>query len=119
MPIPMINVLNGGMHADNGSDLQEIMLFPHGAKKFKHALQMGSEVFHCLKKELKDQGMSTTIGDEGGFAPTLHSNDHAIELLLNSIEKAGFNVGRDISLALDVESRTEIREYIFQVRTYN
>ena len=102
LPIPMINVLNGGMHADQGSDFQEIMLFPHGAKNFKHSLQMGSEVFHCLKKELKSQGMGTTVGDEGGFAPALHSNDQAIELLLNSIEKAGFNVGRDISLALDV-----------------
>tara|TARA_B100000427_G_C15504520_1_gene593337 strand:- start:865 stop:2148 length:1284 start_codon:yes stop_codon:yes gene_type:complete len=102
MPVPMINVLNGGMHADQGSDLQEIMLFPHGAKNFTNALQMGSEVFHTLKKELKKQGLSTTVGDEGGFAPSLHSNDHAIELLLNSIEKAGFNVGKDMSLALDI-----------------
>ncbi len=102
MPVPMINVLNGGMHADQGSDLQEIMLFPHGAKNFTNALQMGSEIFHNLKKELKKQGLSTTVGDEGGFAPSLLSNDHAIELLLNSIEKAGFTIGKDVSLALDV-----------------
>ena len=91
MPIPMINVLNGGMHADQGSDIQEIMLFPHGAKNFTNALQMASEIFHSLKSELKRQGWSTTVGDEGGFAPSLHSNDQAIEILLNSIEKAGYN----------------------------
>ena len=102
MPVPMINVLNGGMHADQGSDLQEIMLFPHGAKSFNESIRMGSEVFHSLKKELKKQGLNTTVGDEGGFAPALKSNDHAIELLLNSIEKSGFHVGKDISLALDV-----------------
>ena len=102
MPIPMINVLNGGMHADQGSDLQEIMLFPHGAESFSKSIQMGSEVFHCLKNELKSHGLNTTVGDEGGFAPALKSNDHAIEMLLNSIEKAGFVVGKDISLALDV-----------------
>ena len=102
MPVPMINVLNGGMHADQGSDLQEIMLFPHGAKSFNDSIRMGTEVFHSLKKELKKQGLNTTVGDEGGFAPALKSNDHAIELLLNSIEKSGFHVGKDISLALDV-----------------
>ena len=102
MPVPMINVLNGGMHADQGSDLQEIMLFPHGAKSFNESIRMGAEVFHSLKKELKKQGLNTSVGDEGGFAPALKSNDHAIELLLNSIEKSGFHVGKDISLALDV-----------------
>ena len=102
MPVPMINVLNGGMHADQGSDLQEIMLFPHGAKSFSQSIQMGSEVFHCLKNDLKKQGLSTAVGDEGGFAPALKSNDHAIELLLGSIEKSGFEIGKDISLALDV-----------------
>ena len=102
MPVPMINVLNGGMHADQGSDLQEIMLFPHGATSFNESIRMGAEVFHSLKKELKKQGLNTTVGDEGGFAPELKSNDHAIELLLDSIEKSGFHVGKDISLALDV-----------------
>ena len=115
MPVPMINVLNGGMHADQGSDLQEIMLFPHGAKNFKHSLQMGSEVFHCLKKELKKQGLGTTVGDEGGFAPALLSNDHAIELLINSVEKAGFNVGKDISLALDVAASSFYKDYKYHL----
>ncbi len=116
MPVPMINVLNGGMHADQGSDLQEIMLFPHGAKNFKHSLQMGSEVFHCLKKELKKQGLGTTVGDEGGFAPSLKSNDHAIELLLNSIEKAGFNIGNDISLALDVAASSFYKNHKYHLK---
>ena len=116
MPVPMINVLNGGMHADQGSDLQEIMLFPHGAKNFKHSLQMGSEVFHCLKKELKKQGLGTTVGDEGGFAPALKSNDHAIELLLNSIEKAGYNIGNDISLALDVAASSFYKDHKYHLK---
>ena len=110
MPIPMINVLNGGMHADQGSDIQEIMLFPHGAKNFTNALQMASEIFHSLKSELKKQGLSTTVGDEGGFAPSLHSNDQAIEILLNSIEKAGYNVGSDVSLALDVAASSFFKD---------
>ena len=110
MPIPMINVLNGGMHADQGSDIQEIMLFPHGAKNFTNALQMASEIFHSLKSELKKLGLSTTVGDEGGFAPSLHSNDQAIEILLNSIEKAGYNVGSDVSLALDVAASSFFKD---------
>ena len=110
MPIPMINVLNGGMHADQGSDIQEIMLFPHGAKNFTNAIQMASEIFHSLKSELKKQGMSTTVGDEGGFAPSLNSNDQAIEILLNSIEKAGYNVGSDVSLALDVAASSFFKD---------
>ncbi len=103
MPVPMINVLNGGMHADQGSDLQEIMLFPHGAKNFKHSLQMGSEVFHCLKKELKKQGLGTTVGDEGGFAPALKSNDHAIELLLNSLDVAASSFYKNHKYHLKVD----------------
>ena len=110
MPIPMINVLNGGMHADQGSDIQEIMLFPHGAKNFTNAIQMASEIFHSLKSELKKQGLSTTVGDEGGFAPSLNSNDQAIEILLNSIEKAGYNVGSDVSLALDVAASSFFKD---------
>ena len=78
------------------------MLFPHGAESFSRSIQMGSEVFHCLKNELKSHGLGTTVGDEGGFAPALKSNDHAIEMLLNSVEKSGFIIGKDISLALDV-----------------
>ena len=116
MPIPMINVLNGGMHADHGSDLQEIMLFPHGAESFAHSLQMGAEVFQCLKKEIKKQGMSTTVGDEGGFAPSLKSNDHAIEMLLKSIEISGFKIGKEISLALDVAASSFYKDNKYHLR---
>ena len=102
MPVPMINVLNGGMHADRGSDIQEIMLFPSGAISFSESLRMGSEIFHTLKGELKNLGLSTTVGDEGGFAPRLKSNEHAIEILLNAIEKSNYRAGTDVYLALDV-----------------
>ena len=102
MPVPMINVLNGGMHADRGSDIQEIMLFPCGATSFSESLRMGSEIFHTLKNELKNLGLSTAVGDEGGFAPRLQSNEHAIELLLNAIEKSNYKAGKDVFLALDV-----------------
>jgi enolase len=102
LPVPMINVLNGGMHADGGSDIQEIMLFPIGASSFSEAIRMGVEIFHELKKELKSNGLATTVGDEGGFAPQLQSNEHAIELLLNAIEKTSYKTGKDVFLALDV-----------------
>jgi len=102
MPIPMINVLNGGMHANRGSDIQEIMLFPCGAVSFSESIRMGSEIFHTLKKELNNLGLSTTVGDEGGFAPSLTSNEHAIELLLSAIERSGYDAGKDVFLALDV-----------------
>ena len=102
LPVPMINVLNGGMHADGGSDIQEIMLFPVGASSFSEAIRMGAEIFHELKKELKSNGLATTVGDEGGFAPQLQSNEHAIELLLNAIEKTSYKTGKDVFLALDV-----------------
>ena len=102
LPVPMINVLNGGMHADGGSDIQEIMIFPVGAISFSESMRMGTEIFHELKKELKSKGLATTVGDEGGFAPQLKSNEHAIELLLNAIEKTGHKTGKDLFLALDV-----------------
>ena len=102
LPVPMINVLNGGMHADGGSDIQEIMIFPVGAISFSESIRMSTEIFHELKKELKSKGLATTVGDEGGFAPQLKSNEHAIELLLNAIEKAGYKTGKDLFLALDV-----------------
>lgn len=102
LPVPMINVLNGGMHADGGSDIQEIMVFPVGAISFSESMRMGAEIFHELKKELKSKGLATTVGDEGGFAPQLKSNEHAIELLLNAIEKTGHKTGKDLFLALDV-----------------
>ena len=102
LPVPMINVLNGGMHADGGSDIQEIMIFPVGAISFSESMRMGAEIFHELKKELKSKGLATTVGDEGGFAPQLKSNEHAIDLLLNAIEKTGHKIGKDLFLALDV-----------------
>jgi len=116
MPVPMINVLNGGMHADKGSDLQEIMLFPHGANTFSDSIRMGSEVFHQLKKELKKQGLGTTVGDEGGFAPCLKSNEHAIEMLLNAIESSGYKVGSEISLALDVAASSFCKDGIYSLK---
>ena len=101
LPVPMMNILNGGSHADNKIDIQEFMIMPFGANTFKEGLQMGTEVFHTLKSVLKDKGMSTNVGDEGGFAPSLGSNEEAIEVVLQAIEKAGFKPGEDIHIALD------------------
>jgi enolase len=101
VPTPMMNVLNGGAHADNTVDLQEFMIFPVGAPNFAEALRWGSEVFQQLKKVLKSKGLSTSVGDEGGFAPNLASNREAIELVLTGIEKAGYRPGEDIAIALD------------------
>jgi enolase len=101
LPAPMMNVLNGGAHADNNVDLQEFMLFPLGAPSFSEALRWGSEVFHRLKAVLAEKGYSTSVGDEGGFAPNLGSNREAVELVLLAIEKAGYRPGEDISIALD------------------
>ena len=102
LPVPMMNVLNGGAHADNNLDFQEFMILPAGAATFSRALQMGAEVFQHLKKVLSDKGLSTTVGDEGGFAPNLKSNAEALELLMAAIEKAGYLPGEDVVLALDV-----------------
>ncbi|MDZ7741451.1 MAG: phosphopyruvate hydratase [Bacteroidota bacterium] len=101
LPIPMMNILNGGSHADNSIDFQEFMIMPVGAGTFTEALRMGAEVFHNLKKVLKDQGFSTNVGDEGGFAPNLKSNEDAIKVVLQAIEKAGYKAGEDIFIALD------------------
>lgn len=101
LPIPMMNILNGGSHADNSIDFQEFMAMPVGATSFSHALQMGTEVFHHLKDVLKKKGYSTNVGDEGGFAPNLKSNEEAIEVILMAIEKAGYKPGKDIYIALD------------------
>jgi enolase len=102
LPVPMMNILNGGAHADNTVDFQEFMIMPVGAATFPDAIRMGAEVFHNLKKLLKDAGMTTSVGDEGGFAPNLKSNEEAIEVILKAIEKAGYNAGEDICIALDV-----------------
>ena len=101
LPVPMMNVLNGGVHADNTVDFQEFMIMPAGAETFSSALRMGVETFHTLKKILKEHGYSTSVGDEGGFAPHLKSNVEAIELILEAIEAAGFKAGEDIFIALD------------------
>jgi enolase len=104
MPVPMMNIINGGSHADNSVDLQEFMVMPAGAESFSHALQMGAEIFHNLKKVLSDKGYSTAVGDEGGFAPNLKSNEEAIEVILMAIEKAGYVPQDDILIALDPAS---------------
>ena len=104
MPMPMMNVLNGGSHADNNVDIQEFMIIPVGARSFKHSLQIGSEIFHKLKSILKNKGLSTSVGDEGGFAPNLKSNEEALALLCQAVEKSGYNLDTDISFALDVAS---------------
>ncbi len=101
LPMPMMNILNGGMHAANNLDLQEFMIVPKGGKTFKEALRIGSEIFHSLAKVLSDKGLSTGVGDEGGFAPDLKSNDQGIEMILHGIEKAGYRPGEDVVLALD------------------
>ena len=101
LPVPMMNILNGGSHADNSVDVQEFMVAPYGAPSFAEALRMGAEVFHTLKKVLKKKGYSTAVGDEGGFAPNLKSNDEALEVILEAISQSGYRAGVDIGLALD------------------
>lgn len=101
LPCPMMNIINGGAHADNHIEFQEFMIRPHHAKTFSEAIRWGAEVFHCLKKILKKNGLSTAVGDEGGFAPKLESNEKALDLILKAIEEAGYRPGEDISLALD------------------
>ncbi|MEY8302798.1 phosphopyruvate hydratase [Anaerosalibacter bizertensis] len=107
LPVPMMNILNGGEHADNNVDIQEFMIMPVGANSFREALQMGAEVFHSLKAVLKDKGLNTAVGDEGGFAPNLTSNEEALKTIVEAIEKAGYKPGEDVRLALDVAA-TEI-----------
>ena len=101
LPVPMMNILNGGLHADNNVDLQEFMIMPFGGKTFADALRMGSEVFHNLKKILHDKKLSTSVGDEGGFAPNVSSNEEAVELILEAVAKAGYKAGSDVKIALD------------------
>ncbi|NLY89839.1 MAG: phosphopyruvate hydratase [Firmicutes bacterium] len=104
LPVPMMNILNGGKHADNTVDIQEFMIMPVGAPSFSEALRMGTEVFHSLKAVLKAAGLNTAVGDEGGFAPNLKTNEETIEIILKAVEKAGYKPGTDIGLALDVAS---------------
>jgi len=102
LPLPMMNILNGGEHADNNLDIQEFMIMPAGAPNFREALRMGAEVFHSLKSLLNSKGLSTSVGDEGGFAPNLKSNEEAIVLIIEAIKKAGYKAGKDVYLAMDV-----------------
>jgi len=116
MPVPMMNILNGGSHADNLIDIQEFMVMPFGASSFSEGLRWGTEIFHHLKEVLKSRGMSTNVGDEGGFAPNLGSNEEAIQVVLEAIEKAGFTAGKDIFIALDAASSEFYKngKYIFE-----
>ncbi|WP_027421036.1 phosphopyruvate hydratase [Crocinitomix catalasitica] len=116
LPVPMMNILNGGSHADNKIDIQEFMVMPFGAKTFSEGLQIGTEIFHTLKSVLKKKGHSTNVGDEGGFAPSLGSNDEAIEVVLEAIEKAGYRPGEDVYIALDAASSEFYKEgkYVFE-----
>ncbi|MFH0986107.1 MAG: phosphopyruvate hydratase [Candidatus Omnitrophota bacterium] len=104
LPVPMMNIINGGVHADNNVDLQEFMIMPFGAENFKDALRMGAEVFHHLKKILHDKKLSTAVGDEGGFAPNLTSNNEALDVIMDAIAKAGYQAGKDVKIALDPAS---------------
>jgi enolase len=117
MPVPMMNILNGGSHADNLIDIQEFMVMPFGASSFSEGLRWGTEIFHHLKAVLKSKGLSTNVGDEGGFAPNLGSNEEAIQLVIQAIEKAGFRPGEDVYIALDAASsefyNSEKGKYIF------
>ena len=118
VPVPMMNILNGGAHADNSVDPQEFMIMPYGAPSFAEALRMGAEVFHTLKGVLKKRGYSTAVGDEGGFAPSLKSNEEALEVILEAIEKAGYKAGEEIGLALDPAASefydAEQNRYVFK-----
>ena len=116
LPVPMMNILNGGAHAPNNVDIQEFMVMPVGAETFSEGLRMGVEIFHHLKKVLSDQGKNTAVGDEGGFAPDLASNEEAVEVVLQAIEKAGYKPGDDVVLTLDAAATEffEDGEYVFQ-----
>ena len=110
MPVPMMNIINGGEHADNNVDIQEFMVQPVGAKSFAEALRCGAEIFHALKKVLQDRGLSTAVGDEGGFAPNLPSNEGALEAIKEAVEQAGYELGKDVTLALDCASTEFYRD---------
>ncbi len=118
LPIPMMNILNGGKHADNNVDIQEFMIMPIGAENFKDAVRISSEIFHNLKKVLKTKGLNTAVGDEGGFAPDLSSNEEAIQVIIEAIKKTGYNAGSDVKIALDVAATefydTVSKKYLFE-----
>lgn len=119
LPLPMMNIINGGAHADNSVDMQEFMILPVGAPTFAEAMRWGVEVFHALKAELKKRGLGTAVGDEGGFAPNLMSNEHALEVLMYAIGTSGFNAGKDIALGLDVASTEFYRDGKYMLQSEN
>src|SRR5262245_30572713 len=119
LPVPLMNVLNGGAHADNNVDLQEFMVVPLGATSFREALRWGAEVFHALKGVLKKQGLLTGVGDEGGFAPNLDSNESALKALVEAIQKAGYEPGRQVALALDVAASELYRDGVYVLQGEN
>ena len=117
MPVPMMNIVNGGAHADNSVDIQEFMVLPVGAPSFAEALRYGAEIFHTLKKVLHDRGLATSVGDEGGFAPDLPSNEAALETILEAIRRAGFAAGRDVYLGLDVASSEFFKDGVYELES--
>lgn len=119
LPVPMMNIINGGSHADNSVDLQEFMILPVGAPTFAEAIRYGAEVFHNLAKVLKSKGLATTVGDEGGFAPNLSSNEEAIEVILEAIKLAGYQAGRDIYLGLDAAASEYFEDGIYNLASEN
>ena len=119
LPLPMMNILNGGKHALNSTDLQEFMIMPVGAKSFAQALQMGAEIFHALKKILSSKGLNTSVGDEGGFAPSLPKNEAAIEVILEAVAKAGYKPGADIGIAIDAAATEFYKDGKYHLTTEN
>jgi enolase len=117
MPVPMMNIVNGGAHANNSLDIQEFMILPVGAPSFREALRYGAEVFHTLKKLLAARGLSTAVGDEGGFAPNLESNEAALRIIMQAIEKAGYQPGSDVYLGLDVASSEFFKDGRYQLES--
>ncbi|MCA9453657.1 MAG: phosphopyruvate hydratase, partial [Nitrospira sp.] len=116
LPVPMMNIINGGAHADNGLDIQEFMIMPVGARSFGEALRMGAEIFHHLKAILKSKNMSTAVGDEGGFAPAVRSNEEALDFIIQAIHQAGYRSGKDVVLALDAAASEFFEKKMYHVR---
>ena len=119
MPVPMMNIINGGAHADNSADIQEFMIMPAGAKNFREAVRMGSEIFHNLKKILKEKKHSANVGDEGGFAPTLSSNKEALEVIMAAIGAAGYKTGKDVAIAIDSAANEFYKEGKYNLKKDN
>jgi enolase len=117
MPVPMMNIINGGAHADNSVDIQEFMVLPVGAPSFSEALRYGAEIFHTLKKVLHERGLATAVGDEGGFAPDLPSNEAALETIMEAVERAGYKAGRDIFLGLDAAASEFYRDGVYDLES--